>query len=127
MQVRTASKARDGGAPSRRREGAGGREVAGLLADDRDDRQGPLAGRFRERAGIGRLVRAAAAGAGLLPLAADGRAGAEDPRGTPPHQLGRDAPAVPLRSPPLDDRTRPAPQRSLQAPASERAPDDASL
>jgi hypothetical protein len=86
-------------APSRRREGACDCPLARLFADDGDDGKGSLARGVRERPPVGRPVRAAQAGAGLLSLAARRRDRAPDPRGTRAHQLGRDAAAVPPTTP----------------------------
>jgi hypothetical protein len=109
--------------PRAKREMSRNRQVDGMLADDCDDDARPLARGLRGRARLGRLVRAAPAGPRPLPLAAERRPGAADPRGTREDQLGRDAPAVPLRPPPLDDRARPAPPRRVQALALVGAPD----
>ena len=51
-------------------KGAGDRSLDGLLCDDGDDGQGPVAGGVGGRQGFGRLVCTAAAGAGVVSVAA---------------------------------------------------------
>src|SRR3954447_7560297 len=70
MPGRAARGAGDGGARSRRREGARDRPLDGVLADDGDDNARSLACRRRGRAGEWGVVCAAAAGPALVSVGA---------------------------------------------------------
>src|SRR4051794_21602238 len=116
MPLRTARQARDGGALAVRAERAGDCARAGLLAEHGDGDPRALAGGERAGAGEWRLVRAAPAGAALLPVGAQRRAGAGDPGGAGEDELGSDAVVLADRSASLDLLEGAPPPRRL-APA----------